>query len=70
MKPLPLAHRNNTYDQCVCNGIQHRQLPSMSFDRRWAHRLKAGLYQFQFREILFVSFWVKCHETIRMRQGM
>ena len=34
------------------------------------HELQAGLYNFQFRKILFVSFRIECHETIRLRQGM
>jgi hypothetical protein len=53
----------------------HLQLPSgtPSHDRPEAERvyeLQAGLYKFQFRKVLFVSFRIECHETIRLRQGM
>src|SRR6267378_1688364 len=34
------------------------------------YELQAGLYEFQFRKVLFVSFRIECHETICLRQGM
>src|SRR5712671_4711843 len=48
-------------------------LRTPSHDRPEAERvyeLQAGLYEFQFRKVLFVSFRIECHETIRLRQGM
>jgi hypothetical protein len=32
--------------------------------------LQTGLNKFQFRKILFVSYRIECHETIRLRQRM
>jgi hypothetical protein len=45
-------------------------LDCMIDQRQRVYELQAGLYEFQFRKVLFISFRIEFHETIRLRQGM